>query len=271
MSEPIFHRRDGGYLPTAHARGPWDAHALHGGAPAALVAQAVERAEPAAGMAVVRLTYEFLGPVPLAPLDVEARVVRPGRRLQLVEAELRAAGNAVLRARAVRLRSGHVDLPAGGTGDDGEPPGGPPGDAVSSPFPVAATDGEQGFHRTGMDIRFAGGTGFGPGPALAWFRLARPLVDADPPTPLARAAAAADFGNGVSRVLDFERYLFVNTDLTVHLHRVPAGEWVLLDARTRVEPTGAGLAASRLFDERGPIGLAAQSLFVASRRSVTDR
>jgi hypothetical protein len=267
VTEPIFHRRDGGYVPTAHARGPWDAQALHGGAPAALVAQAVERAEPAEGMAVVRLTYEFLGAVPMAPLEVDAQVVRPGRRLQLVEAELRAGGTAVLRTRAVRLRRGHVDLPAGGTGDepDDRPPGGAPGEAASSPFPVPAGEAEEGFHRTGMEIRFAGGTGFGPGPALAWFRLARPLVDDRPPTPLARVAAAADFGNGVSRVLDFERYLFVNTDLTVHVHREPAGEWVLLDARTRVEATGAGLAASRLFDERGPIGLAAQSLFVAPR------
>jgi hypothetical protein len=82
---------------------------------------------------------------------------------------------------------------------------------------------------------------------------------------LARALVAADFGNGVSRVLDFESHLFVNTDLTVHLHREPAGEWVLLDARTRVEEAGTGLAWSALSDERGPIGIAAQSLFVAAR------
>jgi hypothetical protein len=69
----------------------------------------------------------------------------------------------------------------------------------------------------------------------------------------------------VSRVVDFDRYLFVNTDLTVHLHREPEGEWVLLDARTLLEPHGAGLARSILSDERGQLGLAAQSLFVASR------
>ena len=51
----------------------------------------------------------------------------------------------------------------------------------------------------------------------------------------------------------------------MHLHREPAGEWVLLDARTRLEPHGAGLAQSILSDEHGPLGLAAQSLFVAER------
>jgi hypothetical protein len=118
-----------------------------------------------------------------------------------------------------------------------------------------------------MEIRFGGGTTFGEGPALAWFRLRLPLIAGEEPSPVARVAAAADFGNGVSRVLDFERYLFVNTDLTVHVHREPVGEWVLLDAVTRAEPQGAGLASSVLHDERGPLGLAAQTLFV-DRRAV---
>jgi hypothetical protein len=116
-----------------------------------------------------------------------------------------------------------------------------------------------------MDIRFVDGGDFGKGPARAWFRLAHPLVDDEPASPLARAVAAADFGNGISRIVDFEHYLFVNTDLTVHLHREPAGEWVLLDARTHLQPHGAGLAHSLLSDEHGPLGLAAQSLFVAER------
>ena len=229
---------------------------MHGGAPAALVAEAVQ----ADGMFVARLTCDFLGPVPIGPLRVEARVVRPGRRLQLVEAEVRAGDSPVIRARAVRLQRGAVDdLPAAGAGE--AVPAVPPEEAVPGAFPLAGED--EGFHRTAMEIRFAGGTDYGPGPALAWFRFARPLVDADAPSPLARVAAAADFGNGVSRVLEFERHLFVNTDLTIHLHREPEGEWVLLDARTVVEAHGAGLAASRLYDERGPIGLAAQSLFVS--------
>ena len=132
-----------------------------------------------------------------------------------------------------------------------------------SPFP-GDPEGE-GFHRTGMDIRFAGGTDYGTGPALAWFRLAVPLVDGESPTGLQRAVAAADFGNGVSHVLEFDRHLFVNTDLTVHLHREPAGAWVLIDARTVIDPSGVGLATSRLFDERGALGVSAQSLFVEAR------
>jgi hypothetical protein len=261
--EPVFRRDGDRFVPTVHARGPWDPGAQHGGAPAALLAEAVR--EP--GMHVARLTYDFVGPVPVGdPLRIETRLVRPGARLQLVEADLlRDDGAPVVRLRAVRLRRGEVTgLPEDADGDADAPPGGGPDAAQPSEFPLEAPDAP-GFHRTAMDIRFAGGTSYGRGPGLTWFRFARPLVDADETSALARVAASADFGNGVSRILDFDRHLFVNTDLTIHLRREPVGEWVLLDARTRVEPQGVGLAASTLYDERGSIGLAAQSLYVAER------
>jgi hypothetical protein len=255
LSEPIFRREGDAFVPTGHARGPWDPGQLHGGAPAALVGEAVQED----GYLVARMTFDFLAPVPLAPLTVTARTTKPGRNVQLAEAELVAEGATVLRARAMRLRRGSVELPPAEA--DNPPPA--PETGRLDPFP--APSGTEGFHLTAMEIRFVGGTDFGLGPALAWFRLTRPLIDDEPPSPLARAIAAADFGNGVSRTVDFRDYLFINTDLTVHLHREPEGEWVLLDARTRLEPNGAGLAHSALSDERGRIGLSAQSLFVAAR------
>jgi hypothetical protein len=50
--------------------------------------------------------------------------------------------------------------------------------------------------------------------------------------------------------------------LTIYLHRYPEGEWVCLDAATYVGPQGTGLAESRLFDARGPIGRSVQSLLI---------
>jgi acyl-coenzyme A thioesterase PaaI-like protein len=260
--EPIFRREGEWFVPTGHSRGPWDPGSQHGGAPAALLAEAIREPD----MHVARLTYDFTGPVAVGrPLRIETRLVRPGGRLQLVEADLLGEdGAAVVRLRAVRLRRGEVGGLAPEPDADAIPGGGGPGAAVAGEFPFESGDAE-GFHRTAMEIRFAGETSYGIGPALAWFRFARPLVGADEPSPLALVAAAADFGNGVSRVLDFESHLFVNTDLTIHLRREPVGEWVMLDARTRVEPHGTGLAASTLYDERGTIGLSAQSLYVAER------
>ena len=103
------------------------------------------------------------------------------------------------------------------------------------------------------------------GPATVWMRMAVPLLAGEEPSPLQRVLAAADSGNGVSAALDWSRYLFINVDLSVHLHRLPEGEWVCLDAVTLPEPNGIGMADTRLLDERGPIGRAAQTLLVADR------
>lgn len=262
MSEPLFEQRGAAYEPSVHTRGPWDAYAQHGGAPAALLAREVERVEPGAGMFVARATFEFFGPVPLSPLVPAARVVRTGRRFQLVEGELRAGEKVVMSVRAARLRRGEMPLPAAATVVD-DSPHPPPAAARAGPFP--SDTGEEGFQRTGMEIRWLEGSHDERGPARAWFRFARPLVDEERPSPLQRTVAAADFGNGVSRVLDFGEHLFINTDLSVQLHREPSGEWVLLDSRTVIDAAGVGLASSELHDELGPLGKAMQTLFVDVR------
>jgi hypothetical protein len=117
-----------------------------------------------------------------------------------------------------------------------------------------------------MEIVTVAGAISRPGPATVWFRLRVPLIDGEEPSPLQRVAAAADFGNGVSSVVDWEAgWLFINPDLTVYLHRPPAGEWVCLQARTTVEAAGLGLAESTVFDRAGPVARGLQSLFIAPR------
>lgn len=262
MSEPLFTRdADGLYVPSAHARGPWDPRAQHGGPPAALLADAVQALAP--GMQVARLTYELLGPVPLAPLTLEAAIVRPGRRFQLAEGRLLHDGRPTVLVRAVLLRRDPVAVPRAAGWTAAGPPPRPPAEGRHGDF--GFDDDGEAFHLTGMELRFEGTGSWEPGPARVWFRLGRPLVDDRPPVPVARVAAASDFGNGVSRVLDFDVHLFINTDLTVQLIRDPVGEWVLLDARTAIGDDGVGQAFSTLHDEHGPIGHAHQSLLVAKR------
>ena len=90
-------------------------------------------------------------------------------------------------------------------------------------------------------------------------------MEGEEPSPRQRVLVVADSGNGVSNVLEWDRYLFVNTDLTVHFVREPVGEWVLLDAQTQLAEGGAGLASSVLSDRSGPVARGAQALFVAPR------
>jgi hypothetical protein len=121
---------------------------------------------------------------------------------------------------------------------------------------------EVGYH-TAMEYSFIEGGFLEPGPATVWMRMQQPLVEGEEPTPLQRLLVVADVGNGVSAVLDWREYLFINTELTVHVLRPPEGEWIGVDAVTRVD--GVGLAETVLYDERGRVGRGAQTLLVRQR------
>lgn len=260
MSEAIFHRDGALYVPTELARGPWTPDAQHGGAPAALLATLVERFEGGEALLVARLTIELLRPVPISPLTVRSRWLRQGKKVQLVEVSLLSGDTEVARCAALRMRRADIALPAE-LPHTAPPP--PPANGASSMPPWAASVGYRAFHSVGVEHRFIAGTFEEPGPATDWIRLRVPLIDGEETSPLSRVAAAADFGNGVSWVLHRSHgYSFINPDLTIYVYRYPAGEWVCLDAVTRVGPNGVGLAESLLFDEQGPIGRSAQSLLI---------
>jgi hypothetical protein len=104
-----------------------------------------------------------------------------------------------------------------------------------------------------------------PGPAAAWARQRVALVDGEEPDGLQRLMAVADSGNGLSNRLDIQRWMFINTELTVHLLREPEGEWIGLDAETAIGPTGLGIASSVLHDQVGQVGRGAQELLVRPR------
>jgi hypothetical protein len=264
MAAAIFHADGEQLVPSELARGPWDPGALHGGAPAALITAAFECFEPGAELRIARLGFEFLRPVPLAPLSLAVRSVRDGRRVQELAAELHAGEQLVCRASALRVREVPEDLPAGAGAAGCEPRAMPSVQAARS-VRFALNDGDDAsFAASAMDIRFLDDAAV-LGPARVWMRLRHPLLEGRPTTPLMRLSAAADFGNGVSAALPFERFLFINADLTIHLHRHPRGEWIGLDARTILDGGGAGLAESVLHDGEGPVGRAFQTLVVAAR------
>jgi hypothetical protein len=248
------------FAPTELTRGPWDPDAQHAGPPAALLGRAVERLEPDGDFQVGRVTFEIMRPVPIAPLRVTASVVRPGRRVQLIEATLADSEGEVVRARAWGLRRKPLSLPDLPRSPD--PP--PPGPEAGAEVDFMPTGQEVGYH-TAMEYRFLEGSFIEPGPAKAWMRMRHPLLPGEEPTPLQRVLVAADSGNGVSATLDWQRFLFINVDLSVHLERMPVGEWVCLDAVTRPEANGVGSADTLLLDERGRIGRAMQTLLVSER------
>jgi hypothetical protein len=118
------------------------------------------------------------------------------------------------------------------------------------------------FHTTAVEHRSPREFFGVPGPAVDWIRVVVDLVPGVPLTPYERVVAAADFGNGISGVLPFGEYAFVNPDLSVFVRRPPVGDWVCLDATTRLGPEGTGLAECVLYDEAGRLGSSAQTLII---------
>jgi hypothetical protein len=257
LPDAIFERSGDTYTPTDAALSPWSDQLLHGGPPAMLMAREVERVPSDQPMFVSRLTIELLRPVGRAPLTVRSRLVRPGRKVQLVEASLWNGDLEVARTTALRMRVAEVEVPS-----RDEPPGRPPPERLvewSGSWRTGAA-----YHTIGVEVRterFAGIAAVG----WAWFRLKLPVVPGEEATPLQRICAAADFPNGISFVVDPRLTTFVNPDLTVYLHRLPLGEWVLVDARSRLEAQGTGMAEGELFDQGGRLGRSLQSLLVEPR------
>lgn len=256
-SQAVFIRDGDRFTATDLALGPWAPGALHGGAPAALLAHTFRAAAPSAQLRVARITYEFVRPVPLGPLGVRVEVIRPGRRVTLLDGFLTdPEGVEVARARALLMVAAEVDA----------------GTVTPPPFPgpeaAAENDWPQGrpmFATHAMDIRFVEGRFREPGPATAWFRLRQPLIADEPASGLERLTAAADFGNGIASVLSWDEHTFINPDLTVYVEREPAGEWVALQSQMRVTQGSVAIAESVLWDEHGRIGRAIQALVVGPR------
>jgi hypothetical protein len=262
VTPPAFYRRDGDrFIPTELTRGPWDAEAQHAGPPAALLGRAIEGLASDGARHVGRITLDILRSVPIAPLEVSAELVRPGRSVELCAATLSDESGPLIRASAWRLRAAELEFPRPPLSPREPPPPKPPEESREGRF---FPTGAPGYH-TAMDYRFAEGAFLELGPAVAWLRMRVPLIAGEEPTPLQRLLVAADSGNGVSATLDFGRFVFINVDLSVHLHRLPVGEWICLDAVTLPEPNGMGLSDTLLWDERGRVGRATQTLLIGER------
>lgn len=250
-----------GFTATALTIGPWDTGLQHAGPPAALLARAAERAGGIEGGQAVRLSYDIFAPVPVGAVRITTSVVRPGRRIELVEAVLDAGdGRPLMRLSAWRMRV----RPDGLAPAEPPPHPAPAGVEASIPEQAAFFTADVAYHRA-LDWRFAVGSFNSPGPAAAWTRPNCDLVDGEPMTPLEHLLVMTDAASGISAVLDWTTATFANVDLTVALHRPPRGTWLGMDAATVLGGSGAAQCSAVLFDAEGAVGRSTQSLFVEPR------
>lgn len=242
---------------TRHTEGAWDLETQHIAPALGLMAHAVERDRDARrddGLVLSRLSYDILGTVPIAEVDVEVSVLRAGRTIELVEAVLGHAGRPAVRLRAWLQAARDTATVAGTTHEP------IPGAEACEPWdPTTVWQG--GFIGT-IEVRRML---VAPGRASYWVRTPVALVAGEEVSPLSRMAGLLDVANGMSVRVAPEDVLFPNIDLTAHVFEQPRGEWVGFDSRVSFGGGGLGLTTVVVHDERGPVGTSSQSLTVRPR------
>ena len=259
MQPSAFYERagDATFVATNATQSPWDKRLQHGSPPTALLAHEIAARHPRADMRVARVTADFLGPIPLSNVLVKTRVVRPGRRIELLEGVMESGGREVVSARVWRIAV---------TATDGVPPAATlPDDVPEIPpeRPEPAWLRGWGYGQA-IEWRYVRG-GDRLGPAALWARPRVALIAGEPLEQLDRAMLIADSANGVSGELPMDEWLFVPPFLSVALERYPRGDWTFLEARTTLARDGIGLTVSRLADESGYFANGQQALLVERR------
>lgn len=261
MAEALF-RRDGDfYVPTENAGGPWSPDYLHGGPPTGLLAWALERAAADSGLRLTRLTTDLLRPVPAQPLTIKMETVRAGRRLRVLQADLKADGALVSRATALYLEQVPLDVPEHARFPVDTLPGREGPALTLTQISARGRDVPQlklpGLHTTAEVHLIDGVRGRGEG--RVWMRLPIPVVAGEPCSTTVQAATLSDFGNGIGQLHVADNVGSINADISLYLTRPPSGEWIGFDARARMGDNGNGLVETRLFDDDGPIGRVLQA------------
>lgn len=247
VQEPAFFEpTDSGLVPHPDARAPWSPDMLHGRLLAGLAAWAIERDHGDDGFLPARLTVDLYRSPAMAPTTVATSLVRSGGRVRAADAVIQVDGVEVARASTLWLRRGEApegDADVDSTPDWDAPP--PSDEAPRGPLSEAS-----------FDARPAGGRGFGesgPGTRRLWLRDRRPLVRDEALTSFVRAALCADFASPFANAgphgLDY-----INADLTMHLGRLPAGDWIGIETDDRVASEGVSVAQCLFYDVEGAIG-----------------
>lgn len=256
--DPIGER----FAATDLVRSTWSAAIQHGAPPSALLVRALERCEQRTDTRLSRVLIDLLGPVPAeGDLWVRAQRERSGKQIELITAEMLAPGpdgapRAVARASGWRLQQQDTT------------------EVVHAPTPVLrplaearsrdmAKDWDTNYVHS-IDWRWLT-TPLAVGPGESWLRPTVDLVKGETMTPLQRLFAVADDANGIGTKIDIRQWTFLNTDLVVHIHRVPEGAWIGIRAETSYGPDGIGTTLGTLFDEQGSVGAIQQSVLVRRR------
>ena len=248
------------FAPSSHTSGAWSESEQHISPMGGLIVHELEahaaardgHSRPSGSLAISRLSMDILGVLPVEEFDVHVEVVRPGRTVELLEATVTSGDRPAVRARAWRLATGDTQEVAGGEGPA------LPAPQTLQPWPMTSL--WPGGYIASLDVRPT--TPPAPGRATAWVHTPLQLLAGEQSSDLARFIALVDTANGIAVRRSPQEWMFPNVDLTIHLHRQPAGDWVGLDTTVIFGAAGHGLTSTVLHDSLGPVGRAEQALTI---------
>ena len=254
---------------TDLARGTWSASIQHGGPVSALLVRALERCEQRDDTRLSRVVIDLLGGVPAeGDIWLRSQLQRGGKQIELVSAEMLAPGpvgqpRPVARASGWRLQQQDTRAVVHAAADLPRPR------AEARDRNLKARDWDRNYVHSLEWLWLTERLTAGPGES--WIRPTVDLVTGETMTPLERLFAVADCANGIGSKLDITKWTFLNTDLAVHVFRIPDGEWIGIRAETSYGPDGVGATVGTLFDERGAVGAIQQCVLVRRRPAKPGR
>ncbi|WP_083521441.1 thioesterase family protein [Arthrobacter luteolus] len=245
---------EGTFESTPHTQGAWNEHEQHMAPAAGLLIHCLEQESPRPDMRLARVSFEILGIIAQGTFDVRTKVIRAGRTIELLEAELVAGGRTAIRATAWRLAMG--DSTEVAAVEDEQMPG---------PLDVPGFTGMTAWPGNFINsLEFRAVPGLRPGRGQVWMRSPFGMVDGEDTPDLVSLLGLVDAANGIAARVPpgGDSWMFPNVDLQMHLYRQPEGRWLGLDTRVSFGTDGIGLTSSVLHDQTGPFGRSEQILTV---------
>lgn len=256
-NEPFFRRVGDAFQPTPSSRGPWSPTSLHGRVVAGLLAHAIEQRYGASDLTPGRFTIDMYRLPDLSAAEVAVRPVRDGHRIKVIDAEYSVGGVSVARATCQLLRK--TENPNGKVWT-------PPNWGAPAPSEIPPPEGRNGMGGMWATRPISGGFG-AVGEKKLWLSEVRELIEGEPLTPFVRVALAADFASPFANSGD-KGLAWINTDITLYLHRLPATEWIGFEVKNHGSTDGVAIGECWLHDERGPIGTSTVAA-LAQRRQMS--
>lgn len=252
-TEPYYlDHGNGHFTATIHTQGAWNPHEQHMAPVSGILAHSLERFQPRDDLRIARISFDILGLIPDGEFDIVTTMLRPGRTIELLQAELISGGRAAVRATAWRLQRSDTSAIVG---IEDPPMSGPPESARALVLDMWPGGFIRSIEARALDSH-------APGLGRAWVRSLHPLVSSRTFSDVARLIGLADTSNGIASRVEpgTGGYAFPNVDLQVHLYREPIGEWLGLQNSVTFGSDGIGLTSSIMCDLTGPFGRAEQIL-----------